>query len=195
MGLGGRFDIVGFDPRGVDRSGGDRLRRRPRHRRAAVRRRHARRRRRGGGERRPADDVRRRLPAGLRRHAAPLLDREHGARHGHDPRRPRRRAALVHRRLLRHLPRRRVRHAVPRPGAGDGPRLGLRADRRQRVRPVGHPARRLRAGVRQLGGVVRGGHRVRLHRRRRRRPLGPPDRQPRGDPGASPTAAGRSTTW
>ena len=42
--------------------------------------------------------------------------------------------------------------------------------------------RRLRAGVRQLGGVVRGGHGVRLHRDRRRRPLGRPHRRPRGRP-------------
>ena len=89
MGLDGRFDIVGFDPRGVDRSGGidclddaqiDALL--------------------------YADDtpddaaeaaaaVAQQMmfgaacQAGLRRHVASLLDGEHGPRHGHDPGRPR----------------------------------------------------------------------------------------------------------
>ena len=61
---------------------------------------------------------------------------------------------------------------VPRPGAGDGARQRLRAQRRHRRAAVPHPARRLRGRLQRLGGVVRG--------RRRRARSTPPTSAPVG---------------
>ena len=166
----GRFDLVGFDPR-ASTARAARLRRR-RHLDAQM---FADDTPDDAGEMAAATVAQQcssaQCRAGVRRHAASLLDREHGPGHGQDPRGARRPADLLHRHLLRHLPRRGLRHVVPRrvramvldsayEPTGDT------------SRPVVDAAPWLRAGVRQLGGVVRGGSGVRLQRRRRGRPLG-----------------------
>ena len=109
--------------------GRHRMRRRRHHRRHRLPRRHPRHARGGAGPRHRRRSVRRGVPGEVRRHAALLLHHQHRPRHGLDPSRHRRRADLLHRHQLRHLPRRHLRPVVPGAGAGDGARRGVRAER------------------------------------------------------------------
>ena len=126
------LDLIGFDPRGVDRSGGIRCvsdssstntststTRPTRPEEQALK---------DEAENGFIDGCK----ADVRRHVAVLFDGEHRPRHGCHPAGARRRADLVPRRLVRHVPRCDVRDHVPRSGPGDGARLGLRAQRRHR---------------------------------------------------------------
>ena len=90
---------------------------------------------------------------------AARLHRGHRARHGRHPRRAGRRAALLPRCLLRHLPGRRLRRALPRQGRSAGPRRRDGPLARRRGHGQGS-AKGLPAGVRLLRGRLREARRL-----------------------------------
>ena len=166
-----QFDLIGFDPRGVNHSNpvicytdSGRPRRVPlRHLRERLRNA-------GLGRRahRAREGLRGRVRGEHRPAARPHRRRQRRPRHGRHARRARRRQDQLPRLLVRHLPRHHVRRAVPREGRQDG--AGWRG------RPVGERPRRARVPdgrLRERAARLRRrlpGEQPRLpvHRRRRR---------------------------
>ena len=184
MGLGGRFDIVGFDPRGVDRSGGHRLhRRREPSTRCCTPTTHPT----TPSKRRPASPSRRCSGQACRQVYGDTLRHYSTENTARDM--DMIRAALGDEQLS-YI------------GVSYGTYLGgvYATLFPERVRAMVLDSAYEPTGdseydqwVTQLVGFEQAfanwaawceeGTRVRLHRRRRRRPLGSPDRRPRGDPG------------
>jgi hypothetical protein len=141
----GHFDLVGFDPRGVDRSGGIRASTTPSRTSTSTSTTRPTRPRKKPCWRPPTPAS----PRAARTNYGDTLKfyfstvntaRDMDAH----PRWDGRRADELPRHLLRHLPRWRLRHAVPRAGARDGARQRLRAQRRHGGAAVPHAAGRLR---------------------------------------------------